>query len=103
MLLPDVAALSTSLAKNPSPLSADPAPRCRDPARVRSKENSVGRREELIKLRSSLRMKLHDVAGTNTFEKALDVCVAQPDAPVRLRIADRRGLIGAVDAVPFSG
>jgi hypothetical protein len=48
-------------------------------------------------------MKLHDVAGTNTFEKALDVCVAQPDAPVRLRIADRRGLIGAVDAVPFSG
>src|SRR5215471_8609232 len=46
-----------------------------------------------------LGVQLDDVARAHALEQALDVFVAQANAPVRLREADRPRLIGAVDAV----
>src|SRR4051794_32931126 len=40
-----------------------------------------------------------DVAGAHAFEETLDVLVAQADAAVRLRKADRLRAVGAVNAV----
>src|SRR6185295_5205955 len=66
-----------------------------------SRQHSVNGCEEQVGFRGALGVELHDVAGTNAFEELLDVRVAQADAAVRLRVADGRGLIGAVNAVAF--
>src|ERR1044071_9363396 len=62
---------------------------------------SVNGGEELVGFRGALGVELDDIAGRDAFEEPLDIGVAQADAAVRLRVADGRGLIGAVDAVAF--
>src|SRR5437867_1758329 len=49
-------------------------------------------------LRRALPVQLHDVAGPHALEQPLDVLVAQADAPVRFREADRARVVRAMDA-----
>src|SRR5262245_41640046 len=57
--------------------------------------------QTLRELGRPLGVQLHDVARAHALEELLDVLVAQTDAAVRFREADRFRLVGAVQAVAF--